>query len=221
MEQIDSDYADILHQHGLNPYSQYLIGKEEKEWIITTTSEEAHNNIVEPLMRKDFKNFEIKKKGIKVKILEKQEKIINKHDLMEEFYEKKADRFIKIELLTPNSFRSAGKYINFPTLRLVYQSLMNKYSASAENIEMFDEDTLEQLVNESDIAGYKLRSTMFPLEGVKIPSFIGSFTIKVNGSETMARYIRLLTRFGEYSGIGIKTAMGMGAISYKEERNDR
>lgn len=28
----------------------------------------------------------------------------------------------------------------------------------------------------------------------------------------MANYIRLLCRFGEYSGVGIKTSMGMGAI---------
>ena len=34
----------------------------------------------------------------------------------------------------------------------------------------------------------------------------------MKGSETIARYIRLLFHFGEFSGVGIKTGMGMGAI---------
>ena len=32
----------------------------------------------------------------------------------------------------------------------------------------------------------------------------------------MARYARLLMRFGNYSGVGIKTAMGMGAIKLEK-----
>lgn len=217
MDQIDTEYAEILHEHGLNPYTQYLIGKETKEWVVTTTTKEAYEKIIECMMNPKFDKFEIKKKSINVDILDKQVVVINKRDLTEEFYEKKADRFIKIELLTPTAFRSAGKYVNYPTLRLFYQSLMNKYSASADNIEMFDEETLEQLIKESEIVSYKLHSTAFPLEGVRIPSFKGSFTIKVTGSETMARYVRLLARFGEFSGLGIKASMGMGAMIYKEE----
>ena len=34
----------------------------------------------------------------------------------------------------------------------------------------------------------------------------------------MARYARLLFRFGEYAGVGIKTAMGMGALRIKEAK---
>ena len=43
-------------------------------------------------------------------------------------------------------------------------------------------------------------------------SGLGKIGIKVKGSETIARYIRLLFHFGEFSGVGIKTGMGMGAI---------
>ena len=32
----------------------------------------------------------------------------------------------------------------------------------------------------------------------------------------MSKYVKMLVRFGEYSGVGIKTAMGMGAIRIVE-----
>ncbi len=99
---------------------------------------------------------------------------------------------------------------------------MNKYSASSTDMEMYDAETLEQLVSNSEITQYKLRSVQFPLEGIKIPSFKGELTIKINGTITMAKYARLLARFGEYSGVGIKTAIGMGGLRLKEwrQKND-
>ena len=110
------------------------------------------------------------------------------------------------------SFKSYGRYINYPDLRLIYQSLMNKYDSVLKEASMFDEDTLDMLVEGSEIVKYNLRSYLFPLQGVKIPSFFGSMTIKVTSTDTAAKFIRLLLEFGEYSGVGIKTGLGMGAI---------
>jgi CRISPR-associated endoribonuclease Cas6 len=96
---------------------------------------------------------------------------------------------------------------------------MNKYSAaSMDGMEMFDEDILEQLVLNSEITWYRIRSTGFPMEGVRIPSFMGTIRIRLHGTDTLARYARFLMRFGVYSGTGIKTAMGMGAIRLNERR---
>ena len=93
---------------------------------------------------------------------------------------------------------------------------MNKYSSSSDSIEMFDQETLDQITEQSEIVNYNLKSVYFPMEGIKIPGFKGKITIKFSGSETMSKYIKMLVRFGEYSGVGIKTAMGMGAIRIVE-----
>ena len=89
---------------------------------------------------------------------------------------------------------------------------MNKYDAAVKEESMCDEETLEELCRNSEIRGCDLRSTQFYLEGIKIPSFIGKLTIRVGGTRTMADFANLLFRFGTYSGVGIKTALGMGAI---------
>ena len=71
---------------------------------------------------------------------------------------------------------------------------------------------LETLISSSNISRYELKSTLFSLEGTKIPAFIGKMTLKINGSQTLCSFVNMLFTFAEYSGIGIKTGLGMGAI---------
>ena len=81
---------------------------------------------------------------------------------------------------------------------------------------MTDEETLQYISDHSFISGFKIRSTRFPLEGVNIPSFMGEITIRFSGTDTMTRYAKMLLEFGEFSGVGIKCGMGMGAIKIIE-----
>lgn len=214
MTVIDSAYAEKLHEQSLRPYSQYIIGGESNEWIVRTMTEKAYENIILPLNDTCFKECYIDKKNIQISIVDKKIKTVNKKELLDEFYSDSYERKFNIRYLTPTSFKSNNQYVIIPDLRLIYQSLMNKYSASEKEMYMYDEDVLEQIVACSQISGYKLKSTVFPIEKVKIPSFIGNMTIKVTGNSTLSKYIRLLLRFGEYSGVGIKTAMGMGCFEF-------
>jgi len=220
MERLESGYAEKMHISGLKPYSQYIAGGSQKQWVVNTLTQEAYQRIICPLSEEAFTDFTIEKKNMRVKICAKELKTISKRELLDEFYSDAYDRYLNLEFLTPTSFKSGGMYVNMPDLRYIYQSLMNKYSAASEDMDMYDEETLEQLVNSSRIIRYRLRSTFFPLEGVKIPSFVGEMCIKITGAPTIAKYARLLARFGEYSGVGIKTAMGMGGLRINGGRDD-
>ncbi len=218
MEQIESDYADQMHQQGWKPYSQFLYCmNNEFWWTVHTWTKEAYDKILLPLQDSRFDSFQIKKRGIRVSILQKEETMLAKKALMEEFYSQECSRYLSVEFLSPTAFKQNGRYVNYPDLRLIFQSLMNKYSAGSSELNMFDEETLEQLVSNMSVSRYRLHSVSFPLEGVWIPAFIGTMTIRVNGTKTMANYARLLLRFGQYSGVGIKTGMGMGAVKWIEK----
>ena len=78
-------------------------------------------------------------------------------------------------------------------------------------------DTLEQICEHAQVIRYDLKSVSFSLEGVKIPSFIGKITIKLHGTDTMANFVNMLFEFGEYSGVGIKTSLGMGYMKIINE----
>ncbi|MDE7325625.1 MAG: CRISPR-associated endoribonuclease Cas6 [Lachnospiraceae bacterium] len=221
MEQIDGCYAQKLHEQGIKPYSQYITGTDKKEWRVKTLTTEAYEQIMFPLLDSSFEEFYIEKKQIHVRICKKEINTISYQELLDEFYSAPCSRYLNLEFLTPTSFKSAGRYIIMPDMHYIYQSLMNKYSAVSVDMDMYDEETLHQLTSSSMITQYRLRSVSFPLEGIKIPSFKGEMRVKLNGTDTMAKYVRLLARFGEYAGVGIKTAIGMGGMKisdgYKEK----
>lgn len=212
MEIIESSYAEYLHEQKYNPYSQHLEIGEKNYWIIKTLDKTAFDKIILPFMNDEIFILEIKKKNIKIHIKKKELHIQNKKELMDRFYEKECSHFLNLEFLTPTAFKSEGQYVIFPDLRLIYQSLMNKYSASCTDMEMYDEEIIEEMLRTSRIVSYKLNSTYFPLEGISIPAFRGRIGIKIHGKDTIAKYVRFLAEFGEYSGVGIKTSIGMGAI---------
>lgn len=219
-ETIDPEYVEELHRNRLHPYSQCLIQENGQTfWIIKTISQTSYEKVILPLQNYSFQSFALKNGSCNLRIRKKEMVMESREDLYREFCECEGSRYLSVEFQTPTAFRQNNRNIIYPDLRLIFQSLMNKYSASSDTIQMFDEETLEQLTECTEIVQYSLRSISFPMEGVKIPGFKGKIRIRFQGSDTMSRYARMLFRFGEYSGIGIKAAMGMGAIRIIERGN--
>lgn len=219
MEKVDTEYAEKLHGLKLNPYSQHIEKNEALVWVITAYNKEAYENIITPFFSDDLSDFELTGRNVRVHITDKELTVHPKKDLMNRFYNEDSDRYISVEFITPTSFKSNEQYQIFPNIELIYRSLMKKYSASGDMV-MDDTDTLDELVKSSRITKYNLRSCYFPLEKVRIPGFKGELTINVSGKQTLVNYARLLFEFGEYSGVGIKCSMGMGAMRIKERRGD-
>lgn len=219
MENINTEYAEILHRSQLNPYSQYVTKKDKNVvWHIKTTTEEAYKNIIIPMA--EVKEITLKKRGIIVAPMKRSIQMMETKTLLDEFYDRKCSKYLEVSFLTPTAFKREGSYVFYPDLSLIYGSLMRKYSAISQQISMEDKETLEELCNSSEIVKYRLQTIPFPLEKINVTGFVGKIGIKIKGSETIARYIRLLLRFGEYSGVGIKTGIGMGAIKYGGKEDD-
>ncbi len=224
METINPEYAEQLHIQGRSPYSQHLeVIKEgnirKTVWVISTLTSDAYENIILPLLKPDFSKITFKKSSETYKISNKQVSTKDKKELLERFNNVKGEQFLNLEFITPTSFKSNGKYVIYPDIRLLFTSLMNKYDVSSEDMHMYDEDTLEQIINDCCLVRYDLKSTFFPLEGIRVPGFKGKIGIKITGTDTIKRYARFLSEFGEYSGVGIKCGMGMGALRISKEVN--
>ena len=221
MESISKEYADRLHGSSLHPFSQHLdFSPGGPFWVVNCLNEEARDKIIfNCLMR--INDIELKKISQTLHIEERVYKEVSSKELTDRFYGEDSSRYTTLHFITPTAFKQNGRYLFFPDLRCIYQSLMNKYDASDSTESMFDEDTLEELYKGSEISRYDIKSTLFHLEGVRIPSYIGKITIKVNGTQTMANFARMLFEFGKYSGIGIKTSIGMGAYRIIESREKK
>lgn len=218
MELLPEEYAYELHASKLHPYTQHLECRENTwYWIITALNRRA----VETILKKalwDLEQFELKKKQIVVRIVGKNYREMQYSQLIEHFYHEEHGNYLSIHFVSPTAFKQRGKYIFYPDIRCLFQSLMNKYDAAAGENVMFDNDVLVQICENAEIVRYDLKSVKFSLEGIRIPAFIGKVTIKITGTKTMADFANMLVEFGTYSGVGIKTALGMGSIRKMEER---
>lgn len=212
MEMIDPDYASSIHEQGLHPYSQWISSRDELIWNIRALNDSAYKGVIEPLLSPSFDKVELKSQDITLEIAGKTLITKKNEELMKTFTSDNTERYVKVSFESPTAFKSDSNYVFMPDPRLIFGSLMRKYSASSDSTDMTDEETLEYISAHTSIVDFKIRSTRFPLEKVKIPSFMGEITLHFSGTDTMARYAKMLLEFGEFSGVGIKCGMGMGAI---------
>ncbi len=218
MELLPEDYATELHISKRRPYTQHLERQDGQwHWIVTALNEEtAGRMLTEVLM--PLKEITIKKHQLNLQIIGKTYQEMTDKELAHAFYQDQASKYITIQFLTPTAFKSNGRYVNYPDIRMIFSNIMKSYDAACLDEKLFDDDTLDQLVEKAVLSRYDLHSTVFSLEGVRIPAFLGRMTLKMTGTQTMTNFANMLFSYSSYSGIGIKTALGMGAIKILEER---
>lgn len=217
MEQIDPEYAGQMHQDGLRPYSEWIKQDNGRVyWIIQTLNREAYEKIIFPFLRPEFKEFMLQKDQSEYEVISKSVIQKKKQELLDNFYFGQCDRVLRIEFLTPTAFKVNKQYQFYPDIRLMYQSIMNRYDAFSESSQIHSEEVLNELTENTYISQYNLKSMNFNLEGIKIPSFKGSITLRIKGPQQLVNLAVFLFHFGEFSGLGIKTAIGMGAYRIME-----
>lgn len=73
------------------------------------------------------------------------------------------------------------------------------------------------------ITDYRLHTHPFSVEGRRIRAFRGNIRLGLFKDDITRRIASMLAAFADYAGIGIKTAMGMGAvhsnIAYYQKRS--
>ena len=76
-----------------------------------------------------------------------------------------------------------------------------------------DEDGLAQQLDAAcQISQYALRTAGFSVDGHMLRGFRGTLSMRFAGTDSMRRILGMLMEFAPYAGIGIKTALGMGAV---------
>lgn len=221
MELLPADYADYLHISQLHPYTQHLETRAGQWfWVVSCLNEEAIEKIIGQTLEK-LDSIVLKKKNIAIKIVQKKIEYLSEVQMMKKFYQEDCSKYIQIHFLTPTAFKQQGQYVFYPDIHCIFQSLMAKYDAAVKENQMLDDEALEQLCQNAKIIRYDLKSVNFALEGAKIPSFIGKITIKMRGTQTMANFANLLIKFGTFSGVGIKTSLGMGSYKIQNEGGKR
>lgn len=217
MELLPPDVTDYIHQIQLRPFSQYILPDAENRlsWHIGLWDNAIAANITEVIL--PLAEFHLKQKGLRLRVIEARKHSTTEHDYFNRFFSTLVPcRRFEITFLTPCTHKQNGKYTVFPDLELMIQSLSMRYNAFASDYSLDDTEAMHHLAQHLQIVRYSLHSAVYHLENTRITGFMGKITIIVSGPEQLARLAGALISFGEYSGLGIKTALGMGAISVKE-----
>ena len=205
-------FGERVHQDARTPVSQFLQVLDDKRLLWTfhllgETSEAALAGLLDEL--------ECIRMDMHTELLVLDRRMRRIWDAEELLNQAKAGEPVQwLRFCTPTAFKSQKRYQKRPTTWLILQSLARKWSACFPEHPMLkhDESDLEDLARGLQIRSFQLRDRTYYLKGNPIPGFIGSirFENRLEGEQYLRTNALLL--FSEYSGIGIKTALGMGGV---------
>ena len=222
MEQLGNEWGTALHEMAVRPFQQYLFFDRKRKIFIWRMGV-IDDGLFEALSE----------------ILQSRKLYIKKHEcdlclsgptiLDETTFDKLAAQAFTTECLpygcrltlhTPTTCKHDGSYDVFPDLSRIFYGLNNKWNAFSEDLRLEQEGLETILGNACKIGKYELRSALFSLEGARVGGYEGMMQLYFRGNEMTRRIVMLLLMWASFTGIGIKTALGMGGCScgflYKE-----
>ena len=214
MERLPGDYAAYLHTENLRPYSQSIRWDRETGrvlWRIGTLDRTA-GEIIGGVLH-GIGSIHLRQKGYSIDVQNIQCIAQRSYqDIADEYFRAEtAPRGTEIHFLTPTSFKQGGAYIILPESALILQSLLTRWNRFCPDIRIEEDDLVQTLAAHTRLTRYALRSAAFSVEGYSIRGFRGQIALQFTGSDMVRRILGTLLAFAPYAGIGIKTALGMGA----------
>ena len=213
MELIDGEYANQLHNNGINPINQYIqmdIPNNSLLWTINLLGKDAISQLT-PVIEGQ-KTYCINNGNFQLKVLDLNMTFIPSDEMLLE-HAKSIQDITKptMEFLTPTSFKSNNEYLLFPSVEHIIRNLINRWNNYSTCFIIDDEDAILSLIQSTRIAGYRLQSSYFRMKGTQIPGFRGDVRFSTKLSIPIGELYKIILYFAQFSGVGIKTSLGMGA----------
>lgn len=217
MESLLPEQAAWLHEFSRRPYSQYLYcsrcegNNEQWHWRINGLTAEAVRSVVKTAYELPNTLYS-KQKQLSFEI-------VDRRIIAQTSYRELADQFLggaviynggQLQFKTSTGFKTEGKYALYPELKLILANILRRWNTYSTAEQLDDTHILETLLSNTYISNYRLAMRNFSLEKTRIPAFSGSVTIGCKNSLMIRRVIGMLLQYASFSGIGIKTALGMG-----------
>ena len=218
LTKIPASYGDMLHQQGEKPISQYIYyhyhhAQADKTnqiiWTVSCLNQEI-SDVLEPVL-KNLDIIPLHSGNLKATCLEhiSISSVGELHDLAERDLN---SRYLHLSFHSPTAFKHDGQYIIFPEKRLLLRSLAEKWDYAFPAYPIRDEETLNAIENGVKITDYRLQSCRFALKNIRVPGFSGQIILQSNLAPPLMKLWNSFIYFSSFSGIGMKTTLGMGGV---------
>lgn len=214
MENIDYRHAEHLHSTSLNPYSQFIFFDRQKGryiWRLNTCNTMAKTMIIDKIVQCSQSEIYLKNKDLKIAV----EAIVPSADTAYSDIYLQQQPLERINFVTATNYKSAGQYGVFPRIDVLLMGVINKINAFSSELTFQDKALIEDLLSSVYIKHYQLKSTRFGLEGISINGYTGYIKLAVKRQSKQHELLWLILKAASYTGMGIKTALGMGGIHVK------
>ena len=118
----------------------------------------------------------------------------------------------KLQCMSTTSFKVDKQYTIFPEAFRIYRYLLRQWNQFSTFGMLNPDSLLGDLENGVYIRDYNLRMGIYGLEGVTIRGFRGQVLMQFRQNVELQRVLSLLSYYSQYTGLGIKTALGMGGV---------
>ncbi len=207
LDQIPEEAAEQFHNQEQHAVTQYL--NRENIWTINLFGEEAGSLFGSILEHTD----KILLHTDPLFVSEQQVRTVQKPEEFLRQGQEISSRRAVIQFMSPAAFKQAGRYAIFPQEDLLLQSLLMKWNEICPDYPLEDADMLAEMKRGLHIVDYSLRTCRFPLKNTTSPSFYGKIFVEARLPIVLQEIWNSLLCLAPYSGIGIKTTLGMGGVN--------
>lgn len=212
LSQVPEQEGERLHEQGMRPISQHLWHSpqtRENRWTVNLLNDEAVACFLPVLERE--KSARLHQRNVEFSFCE-----VERIDAVRVFVRRAQGLALEnrfpLELLTPTSFKQEGRYAIFPQESLILQSLTARWGMCFPETPLNDPDAMQAILRGLHIVDYRLQTLRHPLKQTRIPSFIGRIVLEARLPAPLMEAFKTLYCFAPYSGLGVKTALGMGGV---------
>lgn len=220
LEKSPVDFGEQAHIDGVTPVSQFFFSErvDQAIWIVTLLGNQAEEKLIETL--ETLETLHLNKDRITLAVQKRHRMQIDDADELLSLA-KQHNGFHPLQFRTPTAFKSRGQYLNLPTPRLIVQSLIKKWNGCILECPIDDENNegMEALAAGLRFRAFQIQNQMYYLKGSSIPGFSGTILMENRLSGFHRQLLDALLLFAGYSGIGIKTTLGMGGVVVKTTKN--
>ena len=214
LEGVPPSFGAVLHREGVTPVSQYLLaGEEALEWRVTLLGRESQA-VLGPLLE-GRQVYRLIRDRVELQAEVRRRTCV---DSVEELFALSAGGrgLHRLDFRTPTAFKSRGRYLILPNSRLSLQSLVRQWNGCFPDCPIEDQDGqgVEAMSEGLLCRGYRLRDQSYPLKGSRVPGFVGELTLENRLAGFHRTLADALLYFSGFSGVGIKTALGMGGVEH-------
>lgn len=219
MERVSSEFAAYLHEGGERPFSQHLIREREEpfraDYHWNLFSEEAVEGIVPALF--STQTFFLHSGEKRLVVIKAEKEVVNFEKIIKRcFSSPQIPTSYKVSFLTPTTFKTEEHYALYPTAELIVKSAAARFAQLDTDVVMKDEEAIAQLAAATQISAYSLRTGKYRMKGSCIQGFTGWVRLTIHGPDPMRRLFWLLMNATPFTGLGIKSALGMGGCGVEE-----